>query len=148
MFHLLLKAQNSCIMERHLKWRIDVVQASHIDPLCDQLDVEYSILCRRELRFQRFRVFFSRRFGLRRRGPNTHSSENYTELLVSGPAFLDEVLGPVKYTKSNMFAAAIFQNSPPACIITPSRMLFRLFGGRCLKTHCVKVTVSATKCQQ
>ena len=41
--------------------------------------------------------FLRRRFGLRRRGPNTHFSENCNELLVFGRAFLDKAFGSAKY---------------------------------------------------
>ena len=82
--------------------------------------------------FLSFCVFFRRRFGLRRRGPNTHLREKCIELLCVGRTFLDKVFGSVEYTKSNVFTAPVFQNGIPACIITLSGLsrgaFWALFG--------------------
>ena len=48
---------------------------------------------------------------MRRHGPNTHFSENCTELLVSGHTFLDKAFGSVRYPKSINILLAIKQNS-------------------------------------
>ena len=82
--------------------------------------------------FSCFSVFFTRRFGLRRRGPNAHSSQNSSIFNVLVALFLIRRLGASKYTKSTVFTAPIFQNDVPACIITPSgssrSALLALFG--------------------
>jgi hypothetical protein len=82
--------------------------------------------------FSCFSVFFTRRFGLRRRGPNTHSSQNSSICGVLDVLVLIKWLGSGKYTKSTIFTAPIFQNDAPACIITPSGSsrgaLLALFG--------------------
>ena len=82
--------------------------------------------------FSCFCVFLSRRFGLRWRGPNTHSSQNSSICGVLDVLVLIKWLGSGKYTKSTIFTAPIFQNGAPACIITPSGSsrgaLLALFG--------------------